>query len=170
MLAIVTFRSARRMLCAGLVAGIAWTAAIAHGGAAGEVQIGHPYATPSPAGAVNGVAYLAFVVNNGKAPDRLLRASASIAERVELHTMALDAGGVMRMREAGDLALPPGERISMQPGVGYHLMLMGLKQPLKLGEQFAMTFEFERGGRTEVMVVVQKTTDKAMTHDAHTAH
>ena len=110
-----TLRCTRRLLGAGLLAGIGWSAALAHGGAAGDVAIEHPYATPTPAGAVNGAAFLTAMQNNGKTPDRLLKASTPVADHTELHTMTLDAGGVMRMREIAEVALAPGERVTMQP-------------------------------------------------------
>jgi copper(I)-binding protein len=127
----------------------------AHGGRAGDVEITHPFATPTPAGASNGAAYVATLENTGKQPDRLLRVSTPLAQRAEIHTMAVDAGGVMRMREVSEIALPPGVPVKMHPGEGYHFMLIGLKQPLKEGDSFPLTLEFERGGKAEVKVVVQ---------------
>ena len=127
----------------------------AHGGRAGDVEITHPFATPTPAGATNGAAYVATLENTGKQPDRLIRVSTPVAQRAEIHTMTVDAGGVMRMREVGEIALPPGVPVKMRPGDGYHFMLMGLKQPLKEGDSFPLTLEFERGGKAEVKVVVQ---------------
>ena len=126
----------------------------AHGSSAGDVSIGHPYATPSVPGARNGAAYIATLENSGKQPDRLLRASTPVAARTELHTMSMDAG-VMRMREVDAIAIAPGTPIKMRPGQGFHFMLMDLKQPLKEGDTFPMTLEFERGGKVEVKVVVQ---------------
>ena len=131
------------------------TTTYAHGGRAGDIEITHPYATPTPAGATNGAAYVATLENTGKQPDRLLRISTPIAQRAEIHTMAVDAGGVMRMREAAAMDLAPGVPVKMRPGDGYHFMLIGLKQPLKEGDSFPLTMEFERGGKTEVKVVVQ---------------
>lgn len=130
-------------------------AAWAHGATLGDLEISHPYATPSVPGARNGAAYIAQLDNTGKQPDRLLRASTPVAARTELHTMAVDAGGVMRMREADAIALAPGASIKMRPGAGMHFMLIDLKQPLKEGDSFPMTLEFERGGKVEVKVVVQ---------------
>ena len=127
----------------------------AHDHKAGAVRIGHPFATPSLAGTSNGAAYIATLENTGSKPDRLLRASTPVAARVELHTMALDAGGVMRMREVGELALAPKAPVRMRPGQGHHLMLIGLKRPLKEGETFPLTLEFEHGGKVEAKVVVQ---------------
>jgi periplasmic copper chaperone A len=143
-----------RAACAALLSLLTATMALAHGGTAGDVRIEHPYATPSVPGASNGAAYIATLENTGKQPDRLLRASTPAAARAELHTMNMD-DGVMRMREVDAIALAPGAAVKMRPGQGYHFMLMGLKKPLKEGDSFPMTLEFERGGKIEVKVVVQ---------------
>jgi len=156
----------RRAVGAALLSLLAVTGAHAHGGKAGDIEITHPYATPSPAGAPNGAAYIATLENTGQQPDRLLRASSPIAQRTEIHTMSMD-GGVMRMREVGEIALAPGAALKMRPGEGYHFMLMGLKQPLKEGDSFPMTLEFERGGKTEVKVVVQVPKAGAMAEHKH---
>ena len=60
----------------------------------------------------------------------------------------------MKMREVPNIALPPAAKITMQPGNGYHLMLFGLRQPLKVGETFPMTLTFEKAGKTDVTVTV----------------
>ena len=127
----------------------------AHDFSAGTVRIGHPYATPSIPGTTNGAAYFASLENTGDAPDKLTRAVTPVAERVELHSMSVDAQGVMRMREVDGIALAPKARIQMKPGSGLHLMLIGLKAPLVEGTSFPMTLEFERAGRVEVTVNVQ---------------
>ena len=69
--------------------------------------------------------------------------------------MAVDAQGVMRMREIDGIALAPKAKLQMRPGSGTHLMLIGLKEPLKEGATFPMTLQFERAGTVEVNVVVQ---------------
>ncbi|HZW74530.1 MAG TPA: copper chaperone PCu(A)C [Caldimonas sp.] len=130
-------------------------AAFAHGSRIGDIDIGHPYATPSLPGTTNGAAYFEVLENTGNSADRLLRASTPVAARVELHTMAVDAQGVMRMREVDAVALAPHAKIRMRPGSGMHLMLVGLKDPLKDGARFPMTLEFERAGKVVVEVVVQ---------------
>ena len=147
--------SVKRALGTALLALAFAMSAHAHGGRAGDVEIRHPFAVPTPPGAVNGAAYIATLQNTGKQADKLVRISTPIAQRAEIHTMAVDAGGVMRMREVGEIALAPGMPLKMRPGDGYHFMLIGLKQPLKEGDSFALTMEFERGGKTEVNVVVQ---------------
>jgi len=128
--------------------------AAAHGASVGDTAIGHPYATPSIPGTSNGAAYLASIENKGAVADRLVRASTPAAVRVELHTMAVDAQGVMRMREVDGIALAPKAKVQMKPGSGLHLMLVGLKEPLKEDASFPMTLEFERAGKVEVKVIV----------------
>ena len=127
----------------------------AHDSSVGDIRIVHTFATPSLAGSSNGAAYFATLENTGAKPDRLLRASTPAAAIVELHDMAMDAQGVMRMREVDGIALAPKAAIRMRPGMGYHLMLIGLRQPLKEGATFPMTLTFEHAGKVEVKVVVQ---------------
>jgi len=152
--------AASSLLHAGLRAAVAATlcavmlGAAAHGASVGDIAIGHPYATPSIAGTSNGAAYLASIENKGAVADRLVRASTPAAARVELHTMAVDAQGVMRMREVDGIALAPKAKVQMKPGSGLHLMLVGLKEPLKEDASFPRTLEFERAGKVEVKVIV----------------
>ncbi len=141
--------------------------AAAHGSSAGDIDIGHPYATPSLPGTTNGAAYFAMLENTGTKPDRLLRATTPVAARVELHSMSVDAQGVMRMREIDALTVEPKKPIRMRPGAGLHLMLVGLKEPLKEGATFPMTLEFERAGRIEVRVVVQTPKPRDAPAEAH---
>jgi periplasmic copper chaperone A len=145
---------ARRTLALALGAALSLNA-LAHGYSAGDVRIGHPYATPSLSGSTSGAAYIATLENTGTQPDRLLRASTPVAGMVELHSVSVDALGVMRMRLLDDVPVTPGTPIKMRPGQGMHFMLMDLKQALKEGDTFPMTMEFERGGTVDVKVVVQ---------------
>lgn len=55
------------------------------------------------------------------------------AAKAEIHSMKME-NGVMRMSEVPSLPLPAKETVKLTPG-GYHLMLMGLKEPLKPGDQ-----------------------------------
>ncbi len=73
---------------------------------------------------------------------RLVAVSSPAAAMVEIHEMRM-VGDVMQMRELSDgLALPAGKVIELKPG-GYHVMLMGLKRPLKTGDTVALTLVVE---------------------------
>jgi copper(I)-binding protein len=89
------------------------------------------------------------VRNDGAEPDRLLAARSPLAERTALH-MSLVEGGVMRMRPVDVLDIPPGETVAMAPGGALHLMLEGLRQPLREGESAPLTLRFERAGEVEL--------------------
>ena len=70
----------------------------------------------------------------------------------ELHEMAMD-GNVMRMRQVSAIDLPAGKPVELKPG-GLHLMLMGLKAPLKAGDSVSFTLVVEgTDGKRESLVV-----------------
>ena len=68
------------------------------------------------------------------------------------------------------IALAPGQRIEMRPRAGEHLMLTELKRPLKEGERFPLTLEFERGGKVDVNVYVQTPRDRGGSAPQHQNH
>lgn len=74
-------------------------------------------------------------------PLTLVGFSTSAAAESELHEMAMD-GDVMRMQAVPSLPLPAGQTVELRPGMGgHHLMLMGLKQQLKEGDEVALTLK-----------------------------
>ena len=120
---------------------------------AADVMVMHPWARATPAGAQVGAAY-ATIENKGAAADRLVSATADIADHVEIHEMSM-ADGVMKMRQlTGGLELPAGKAVELKPG-GYHLMLIGLKHPLKVGETIKGTLTFEKAGAMPVELKVE---------------
>lgn len=150
------------LAAAGLVAlAAAGGPAAAHDFKLGPLRIDHPYATPTPAGAANGAAYLRAIRNTGDQPDRLIGASTPAARTVEIHRSVIDAQSVMRMRAINGIELPPKAEVQVRHGGEHHLMLIALKQPLKDGDRFPMTLRFEKAGEREVMVWVQTPRDAA---------
>ncbi|MEY4717974.1 MAG: hypothetical protein RL563_592 [Pseudomonadota bacterium] len=91
------------------------------------------------------------IENRGKAEDALLSATSTAAEQVEIHSISME-GDVMKMRAVDSIAIKPGEKVEMKPGPGYHLMLMGLKKPLKAGEKIPVTLNFRHAGKMKVTV------------------
>ena len=162
-----TFPARRRLALGTALTAFSLGAAFAHGASVGAVEITHPFATPSLPGATTGAAYFATLENKGASPDQLVRAATPVAASVEMHTMSIDAQGVMRMREVDAIALAPHTAIRMRPGAGFHLMLVGLKQPLKEGDTFPMALQFERAGKVDVEVVVQTPRASGAPADMH---
>ena len=62
-------------------------------------------------------------------------------------------GGVMRMRKVDGIEVAPGSPTVLKPG-GLHVMFLGLKKPLTLGETVAVTLTFEKAGKVDVRVPV----------------
>ncbi|MFC3713242.1 copper chaperone PCu(A)C [Sphingoaurantiacus capsulatus] len=121
--------------------------------AAAQVSVDSPWLRETPPGAKAGAGY-GLVINGGKAADRLLGGSTPVAARVEVHSMTM-ANGIMRMRPvAGGLAVPAGGSVALKPG-GYHLMLTGLKQPLRRGAIVPVTLSFANAGAVRVTFRVE---------------
>ncbi|HSF49075.1 MAG TPA: copper chaperone PCu(A)C, partial [Burkholderiales bacterium] len=62
-----------------------------------------------------------------------------------LHTMTVEEG-VMRMRRLERLPIAGNQTIRLEPG-GTHLMLLGVKAPLKAGEKVPLELLVEQDGR-----------------------
>jgi periplasmic copper chaperone A len=131
----------------------AWSgAALAHSYKLGSLEIGHPWARATPPTAPTGGGFLT-VTNTGTTPDRLIAVKSAAAETVQVHEMKME-GNVMRMREiSGGLEIAPGATVTLAPG-GLHIMMMGLKAPLKQGDKVPVTLVFEKAGSIDVELAV----------------
>jgi hypothetical protein len=114
----------------------------------GDLAIEGAWARATPSGATVAAGYLK-ITNAGTDADVLLGGATQAAERLEVHEMTM-ADGIMRMRPLGEgLPLEPGKTVELAPG-GVHLMLLGLKAPLKEGERLRATLTFKRAGPIDV--------------------
>ncbi len=142
-------------------------ASLGHEITAGDIRITHPWARASLSlKARNGVSYIT-VYNSGSRTDRLIGASTYIADRAELHTHEMK-GDVMKMRPVEAVEIPAGGTVEFEPG-GLHIMLLGLRTPLRKGMTFPMTLEFESAGDVDVDVVIEAGTARrgGTGHDGH---
>jgi copper(I)-binding protein len=81
------------------------------------------------------------LVNEGREPDRLVAAQADVAETVEIHRTTME-GDVMRMQPVSFVEVPARGDVELKPG-GYHVMLIGLRRDLAVGDRFPVTLTFE---------------------------
>jgi copper(I)-binding protein len=116
-----------------------------------QIQIQNAWARATPGKAENGAAYLTIV---SPVPDRLTELTTPVAKKAEVHTMTME-GGVMRMRPLADIDVPANQPVTLKPG-GTHIMLMGLTRPLKPGESFPLTLSFDKSGKREIAVAIEK--------------
>lgn len=133
---------------------------LAHDYAIGGLKIDHPWARPAVSGAVTGAGYL-ILTNTGKTADRLTGGTTPVASTLEIHEMSM-TDGVMRMRPlANGLSIAPGQVVELKPG-SYHIMLIGLKRPLNLGDKVPVTLRFEKAGSLKLDLVVQAPSGSSM--------
>ena len=119
----------------------------------GDLVVEAPWSRASVGGAGAGGAFM-MIHNGGHHGDRLISADSDVSERVEVHRTVME-DGVMRMRHAEDgVEVPAGGMAELKPG-GFHVMFMGLRQPLEEGSSFPVTLVFERAGQVTVDVQVR---------------
>jgi copper(I)-binding protein len=99
-----------------------------------------------------GIVYL--TITDTGAADRLTAVSTPVAQTAQVH-QSFSENGVMKMRPVAALPVAPGKPITLSPD-GYHVMLMGLKQPLVEGESFPLTLTFEHAPLVIVPVQVER--------------
>lgn len=138
----------------------------AHGVSKGHLRIDHPYAVPSVPGDASGYVYFRGISNAGTMLERLLGASSPIAARVELRRLELQAGKA-KTAPVRAIDLRPKSLILLRHTGDYQLALMGLKQPLKDGDRFDVTLNFEHAGQQTVQVWVQTPHAAQASHSGH---
>ena len=151
-------------IAAGLAAVLFASSAFAHEYKLGSLQIGHPWTRVSPG--KTGSAYLS-VTNTGAEVDRLIGASSPAADKAELHTHQMD-GDVMRMRPVQAIEVPPGESAVLKPG-GLHIMLLGLKEPIREGKRVPLSLRFEKAGTVDVELAVEPVGTTSLSQAGHHA-
>jgi periplasmic copper chaperone A len=134
---------------------------------AGGIEVREAFARASIGQATAGAVYLR-IVNHASSPDRLMAASTPVAARTDLH-MTVHEGNVARMRRLETVEIPAGETVAFEPG-GAHVMLSGLHAPLREGDRFDLTLEFEAAGTITVEVPVRSVAAEADTGDHGDGH
>lgn len=117
-----------------------------------DIQLGNAWARPTR-GDSPGAVYVA-INNKGAADDRLTGAFTDRSAMAMVHQTEL-VDGVATMRMAGEINIPSESRIEMVPG-GTHIMLQGLRAPLKTGDSFDLVLKFHKSGDRTVKVDVTK--------------
>jgi copper(I)-binding protein len=115
------------------------------------LTVEHAWARPASAGQV-GVIYL--TVRDTGAPDQLIGVRTPVSDDAQLHESMMN-GSVMQMRPLNAAPVAPGQPLVLAPG-GYHIMLMHLKRPLKIGDAVPVTLIFQSAGAMTANATVQR--------------
>jgi copper(I)-binding protein len=125
------------------------TAVFASAAAHAQVAVSDPWVRTTVAQQKTTAAYMTITSLKG---GRLVDASSPVAASAEVHEMKMD-GDLMKMRAVDALPLPMGQAVELKPN-GYHMMLMGLKAPVKAGDvvPIKLVIEDAKGQRKTIDV------------------
>jgi copper(I)-binding protein len=124
---------------------------VAHEIEVGSIALTDLWSRATPPGAKTAGGYLT-IANHSSQPDRLIAVATPLAAKSELHEMAVN-DGVMTMKPVAGIEIPPEGSVTLAPG-GFHLMFIGLKEPLKEGDELPVTLTFEKAGSVETYLHV----------------
>lgn len=140
-------------------------ASLACQGALAAVQVSEAWARATVPGQTVGAVYLKI---KSDTPAVLKGASCACAQETQIHEMQ-EKNGVASMRERKSLQLPPSRVVEFKPG-GLHIMLFGLKSPLKAGQSLTLKLRVEEAGKPSDLQVVATVKDMAAHAGAHEHH
>jgi copper(I)-binding protein len=121
--------------------------------AGGDISVENAWARATPPGAVNAAIY--FKLNNtGQSDDQLLSASSELADHAGLHTH-IHKDGMMQMTPVDMIGIPAGGEALLKPH-GDHVMLTGIRKPLKEGDRVDLDLVFKQGGKMSLKIPVHK--------------
>ncbi len=119
------------------------------GWAADAVQVSDAWTRATPGQATSSAVYLTIVSAQA---DAVVAATTPIAAAsLHLHQML---NGIGQMRAVERVAITAATPFHFAP-MGYHIMVTGLKAPLKPGDHFPLTLNFEKAGPVTVAVTVR---------------
>lgn len=119
---------------------------------ANDVMVKGAFARASTVPTAKAGAVYMTLSNQAAGPDKLLQITTESAASAEVYENA-EKDGVATMRPVEALEIPAGGSVDLKPG-GYHIMLMGLKAPLKKGGMIMLQLKFEHAGLVDVMAHV----------------
>ena len=68
--------------------------------------------------------------------------TAEIAGMVQVHEVLMLDGEMKMQEKEGGIVIPAGESVTLEPG-GLHIMLMGLKKPILVGDKVTLTIDLD---------------------------
>ena len=151
-------------LCLALIA--VWSPVV---GAQARIRVEQVWARPgiaamapspgaSPSGQMihggNSAIYM-LIHNESDTLDRLTAVETNVARSVELHETRVE-GTMGQMFRVPNIPVPGRGRVELKPG-GLHVMLIGLRRDLHMGDRFPIVLVFERAGRVSSHAEVRMT-------------
>jgi copper(I)-binding protein len=124
----------------------------------GELQVTDPWIREAPPGATVLAGYLTLA-NSADTPLVIESVSSPAFQAVEIHRSWVE-DGIAHMQPVPALEIPAAGSISLAPG-GYHLMLIGPKQPLTAGDSVTLLLHRADGACITVSAPVLRQTESS---------
>ncbi|MDO8753624.1 MAG: copper chaperone PCu(A)C [Anaerolineales bacterium] len=105
----------------------------------------------------NGAAYM-LITNGARQADELIGISSDAATAVEIHLSQMSVDGLMQMSQQKSVVIDSGAQLELKPG-SYHVMLIGLKQDLNVGDSITLILHFRNYEDITLSVPVQDAAD-----------
>ena len=118
----------------------------------GAITVKEPWGRGTPR---SGGAFM--TIHNMGPADELVAAKGDMAKKVQVH-QTVSENGVMKMKHVHGVPVPAKGMAMLKPG-SYHVMMMGLKKPLKVGAEYPLTLVFKNAGELKIMFKVRKLGD-----------
>ena len=97
-------------------------------------------------------------IDNKGGADKLISASSSLSNKVELHTHTMD-NGVMKMRPIEAIEVPANSVTELKSG-GHHIMIFGVEALPEKGSRIPISLTFEKAGEVKIEAMAGKPGDK----------
>lgn len=101
---------------------------------------------------VNDVSSMYFTVQNSGPADKLVAASSDVSANMMLH-QEVTQGNTSSMVMIDSIAIPANSTVDLIAN-HYHVMMTGLKSPLKEGDRVTATLTFQNAGKVTLTVPV----------------
>ena len=102
---------------------------------------------PVPPVSTGTAAYMELT-NGGEGAIGLVSVASVCCRAVEMHRSS-GSGGFMRMERVHEVVIKEGETVRMAPA-GLHIMLIGLKEPVRRGDTVPITLTFRDGSSVTI--------------------
>ncbi|MEO1197853.1 MAG: copper chaperone PCu(A)C [Pseudomonadota bacterium] len=129
----------------------------------GNMTVSHAWTYETVATAHSGRVYLT-IQNVGQEADRLIDVSVTFAGHAHIQGQAVDADGVVAVREFEAIEIAPAQTVTFQPGALW-IELEGMQRTFSYGDHFHMEMTFENAGTLEIDVEVEDVDDADHDHD-----
>ena len=106
-----------------------------------------------------------FTLKNTGEAVNLIAVETEVARKAELHTL-IDDKDLIKMRQVKEFSINANKTLKLTPSAD-HVMLLGLKKPLKIGQQVQLNLIFDKGQKLTINLPIQKSQSSEMSHHHH---